>query len=45
MERLVSGVWRYLVGNVGEHLAGGELLVKTTSEVVSRSNLISQGLV
>ena len=37
--------WRYLVGVDGEHLAGGELLVKTTSEVVPRSDLLSQGLV
>ena len=45
MERLVGDVWRYLVGVDGEHLAGGELLVKTTSEVVPRSDLLLQGLV
>ena len=28
----------------GEHLAGGELSVKTTSEVVPRSDLLSRGL-
>ena len=45
MERLVGDVWRYLVGVDGEQLAGGELLVKATSEVVPRSDLLSQGLV
>ena len=37
--------WRYLVDIDGEHLAGGELLVKTTSEVVLRSDLLLRGLV
>ena len=41
---LVSGVWRYLVGVESEHLAGSELLVKMTSEVVPRSDLQSQVL-
>ena len=44
MERLVGDVWRYLVGVDGEHLVGGELLVKMTSEVVLRSDLLSRGL-
>ena len=42
---MVGDVWRYLVGIDGEHLAGGELLVKMTSEVVPRSDLLLQGLV
>ena len=41
---MVDDVWRYLVGVDGEHLAGGELL-KVTSEVVPRLDLLSQGLV
>ena len=45
MERLVGGVWHCLVSVDGKHLAGGELLVKTTSEVVLRSDLLSWGLV
>ena len=45
MERLVNDVWCYLVGVDGEHLAGGELLVKAISEVVPRSDLLSWGLV
>ena len=45
MERLVGDIWCYLVGVDGEHLAGSELLVKTTSEVVLRSDLLSRGLV
>ena len=40
-----DGVWRYLVGIDSEHLMGSELLVKTTSKVVPRSDLLSQGLV
>ena len=44
-EHLVGGVWRYLVSVDSEHLTGGEFLVKTTSEVVPRSDLLSQGLV
>ena len=39
MEHLVGGVWHCLVGVDGEQLAGGELLVKMTSEVVPRSDL------
>ena len=42
---MVGDVWRYLVDIDGEHLAGGELLVKTTSEVVPRSDLLLWGLV
>ena len=45
MERLVGDVWRYLLSIDGEHPAAGELLVKATSEVVLRSDLLSQGLV
>ena len=42
---MVSDVWCYLVGADGEHLAGGELLVKTTSEVIPRLDLLLRGLV
>ena len=46
MERLLSGIWRCLVGiDEVEHLMGGELLVKTTSKVVLRSDLLSRGLI
>ena len=45
MKRLVGDVWCYLVGVDGKHLAGGELLVKATSEVVLRLDLLSRGLV
>ena len=45
MEHLVGDVWHYLVSIDGDHLAGAELLVKTTSEVVPRSDLLLQGLV